>query len=179
MRSDRRGSLLALLRFVKVALFFGFVTCSCRPEPRKQSSSEALPTLDYSFAGVDGEVIDRARHSGRVTVLLFVTTFDLASQVQARRLQDLFRTHVPRTNAAAIVLEAPKYVDLAREFREQLALSYDVAITDKKALETHPILSRVQTVPTWIVLNRASAIIFVGTGALTPARLEEVVRAAE
>ena len=67
---------------------------------------------------------------GRATVLLFVTTFDLASQAEAKHLEDLYRTHKPRINAVAVVMEAPKYAPLARSFAEVLGLSYPVALAD-------------------------------------------------
>lgn len=181
MLSGRRAVLATRVAFAFVALGGVLAASGCARAARESSDggSDGVIPLSYAFAGVDGEVIDSSRHQGRVTVLLFVTTFDLASQVQSKRLQDLFRTHAPRINAAAVVLEAPKYVDLAREYRDQLGLTYDMAIVDKAELGRHEVLSRVRTVPTWIILDRNSGIVFVGTGALTPERLLELVVATE
>jgi hypothetical protein len=143
------------------------------------ADTSAGKPLHFTFAGVDGEPLDSGSTRGRVTVLLFVTTFDVASQSQAKRLQDIYRMHAPRINAAAIVLEAPRYADLARSFGEVLGLSYPIAMADKESLKTHPQLHYIEAVPAWLFLDREGRISAVGAGALEPDRIEELVVAAE
>jgi hypothetical protein len=157
------------------------VASGCAPsirtvEPEENRGGEVV---EYAFGGIDGEVVSSMSTRGRVTILLFVTTFDVTSQAQARRLEDLFRTHVPRLNAVAVVLEAPRYVDLARTFRDVLGLHYPVAMVDQHAQGAHSILARVKAVPTWIVLDARGRLTFATEGALTPAELEKVVQRAE
>jgi hypothetical protein len=113
-----------------------------------------------------------------VTVLLFVTTFDVFSQAAAKRLEDAFRSHVPRINALAVVMEAPQYVDLARSFRDVLELSYPVAIEDKRELQRQGVLSMVQGVPAWIFLNERGQVFAGGSGALSLSELEKTISGA-
>jgi hypothetical protein len=134
--------------------------------------------LEFAFAGLSGEAISSAQTRGRVTVLLFVTTFDLPSQAAAKRLEDLYRTHVPRLNAVAVVMEAPRHVELARAFRETLGLSYPLGMVDKRELSEHPQLRNVQTVPSWIFLSRQGRVSFVAVGGVSPEQLEEAARSA-
>src|SRR5690606_35375870 len=110
--------------------------------------------LEFAFPSVDGTPIASSALLGRVSVLLFVTTFDVASQAQARRLEDLYRTHAPRLNALGVVVEAPRYADLARTFRDSLGLSYPLAMADRTVLESHSVFRQVQAVPAWIFLDR-------------------------
>lgn len=143
------------------------------------SSRSHGDVVEFAFGDIDGGVVSSMTTRGRVTVLLFVTTFDVSSQAQARRLEDLYRTHVPRLNATAVVLEAPRYVDLARTFRDVLDLHYPVTMVDQHAQSEHPILAKVKMVPTWLILDAAGRLSFVTTGALSPTQLDEAVQSAE
>lgn len=114
--------------------------------------------MDFAFAGIDGQVVSDERVAGRVTVLLFATTFDLNSQAQAKFLEDAYRTHTPRINALLVLLEPPKYVELARSFRDILRLSYPVALGDHDEVRSSARFPSVRAVPTWIVLDRNSRV---------------------
>ncbi|HYQ27321.1 MAG TPA: TlpA family protein disulfide reductase [Polyangiaceae bacterium] len=107
----------------------------------------------YVFGTTDGEEVSAEGMRGRVTALLFVTTFDLASQLAAKQLNQALRTHAPRFNAAAVVLEAPKYAPLADVFRSSLQLTYPVAIADLGMLVQNSTLGEVHSVPTLIILD--------------------------
>jgi hypothetical protein len=102
----------------------------------------------------DGEEVSAESMRGRVTALIFVTTFDLASQLAAKQLNQALHTHVPRINVAAVVLEAPKYAPLADVFRSSLKLSYPVAIADLELLGRNSTLGEVRSVPTLIILDK-------------------------
>lgn len=160
------------------------VICSSFASCRSGGASPAVggagrSPVDFAFAGIDGKVIADETTAGRVTVLLFATTFDLDSQAQARELEDLYRTHAPRVNAVLVFLEAPQYVDLARGFRDVLGLSYPVALCDQEEVRTMPRLPPVRAVPTWIVLDRYSRARAHHEGALSGDGLVELVELAE
>jgi hypothetical protein len=107
----------------------------------------------FSLGTTSGEEINSDTVRGRVTVLVFVTTFDLASQVAAKRVNQVLHSHRPRINAAAIVLEAAKYAPLADVFRSALELSYPVAIADLDTLQQSSTFGEVRSVPTVLVLD--------------------------
>ena len=133
----------------------------------------------YVFGTTDGEEISAESMHGRVTVLLFVTTFDLASQVAARQLNTVIHGHRPRFNAAAIVVEAAKYAPLADVFRSSLELSYPVAIADLSTLEQSSTLGEVRSVPTLLVLDAAGREVLRKTGAFEVSELEGWLARAE
>ena len=146
--------------------------------PAAPPPPSAVP-VDYSFGTVDGELIGSNVLRGRVTVLLFITTFDLASQAQAKRLEDLHRQHAPRINAVGVVLEAARYVDLARAFRDITKIHYPLAMASESTLAGVGPFGGVNTVPTWVVPDRRSAVHSVFRGPLEPEELEKLVVAAE
>lgn len=124
------------------------------PPPEDESDADDRGQVQrYVFGTTDGEEVSAEAMRGRVTALVFVTTFDLASQLAAKQLNQALHTHRPRINAAAVVLEAPKYAPLADVFRTSLKLSYPVAIADLAMLRQSSTLGQVYSVPTLIILD--------------------------
>jgi hypothetical protein len=113
-----------------------------------------------------------------VTALLFVTTFDLPSQVMARRLDDVTRRHRPRTNVGAIVVEPPSAAPLVDVFRTTLGLRYEVALTGSGEERSGP-FGRIDRVPTLIVLDREGRQVSRSHGVLDGPEIQELLRAAE
>jgi hypothetical protein len=109
--------------------------------------------VNFSYGVPGGGVVDSNSTRGRVTALLFVTTFDLPSQVMARRLDAALRSHRPRINAAAIAIEAPNAAPLVEVFRSTLGLAYPVGLTGGGA-EDGGAFGTIDRVPTLIVLDR-------------------------
>lgn len=170
-----------LIRLIVLVLVVS-LSVSCGPRRAASPTEDAASrreVLSFSLPGPEGQLIRSDELRGRVTVLLFLTTFDIASQAQARRLEDLYRTHSPRINALGIVVEAPRYSDLVGEYRESLGLSYELVMGERQVLDEHPILRRVQAVPAWIILNRDGAVDSSASGALSLDELEDLVRGAE
>jgi len=123
------------------------------PEDEANESDTRGQVQRYVFGTTEGEELSAEGMRGRVTALLFVTTFDLASQLAAKQLNQALHTHRPRINAGAVVLEAPKYAPLADVFRTSLKLSYPVAIADLEMLARNSTLGEVHSVPTLIIFD--------------------------
>lgn len=154
------------------------LACGPEPLPEPRSRLRSSP-LDFSFAGVEGAPISAGSLRGRVTVLLFATTFDLPSQAEAKRLEDLFRTYAPRINAVLVIMEAPKYVELVRSYRDVLGLSYPVAMADSETMRGNSALGDVRAVPTWVIVDREGRLRFRGSGQLKPDELVRLVKKAD
>jgi hypothetical protein len=154
-------------------------------EPAAAPSESEGRVLQFAFGTTDGQEVTSENTRGRVTVLVFVTTFDLASQVVAKRLNQVFRTHHPQIHAAAVVLEAPKYAPLADVFHSALELSYPVALADSPGLVDAPALASnsnigaVSAVPTVLVLDGAGREIVRRPGLCTVHDLESWVAQAQ
>jgi hypothetical protein len=114
-----------------------------------------------------------------VTALLFVTTFDLPSQIMARRLDEVVRRHRPRANAGAIVLEAPDHAMLADVFRSTLGLAYPVALATTPGVQHDGPFGTIDRVPTLVVLDRYGRETLRRFGNMTEQELEEALRSAE
>ena len=145
-----------MIRSAALCLLLLSGACQRVAEPPAEEPSESDTrgqVQRYVFGTTDGEELSAEGMRGRVTVLLFVTTFDLASQMAAKQLDQVLHTHTPRINAGAVVLEAPKYAPLADVFRSSLQLSYPVAIADLALLTQNSTLGEVRSVPTLIIFD--------------------------
>ena len=150
-------------------------------EPRTSSSRSRLSAqaIQFIYGTTEGGELSSAHTHGRVTVLLFVTSFDLASQVQAERLNETLHRHTPRINAAAVMLEAPKYAILADTFRTALKLDYPVAIADDETRRGSGPFGSVSRVPTTVVLDRGGREVWRKSGVIPARELERVLSAAQ
>ncbi len=144
-----------------------------RPEtPVARASGEPI---EFAFGRPDGGLFDSASTRGRVTVVLFVTTFDLASQVQAKQLNQTLRRYRPRINAGAVVLEAPKYAVFADAFGDSLGLIYPIALADTPTREGRGPFGEIEGVPTVVVLSRDGREVWRKFGHVPPRELDRVL----
>lgn len=133
----------------------------------------------FSWGTIDGELIDSSQTRGRLTVLLFMTTFDLSSQEQAKRLQDLQVFHKPRINAVGVMLEAPRNIDLVRTFRDSIGITYPITLFSTELLKSSSWGPVVHGIPTWVFLDREGRIAAVHEGPLSPSQLLGLARSHE
>jgi hypothetical protein len=125
------------------------------PRPAAATSSPQAEPVAFVYETTEREAFDSRSTRGRATVLLFVTTYDLASQVEAQRLDRIIRGHRPRANAAAVVLETRQYAVLAETFRASLGLSYPICLADDQTRRGRGPFGRLTRVPTVVVLDRS------------------------
>lgn len=181
MSSGRRSGAGRVLCWVAVGCGLAGAACGGQPSPSRQEAvaPERGEVLSYAWGTTDGGVVSSDALRGRATVLLFVTTFDLASQAQAKHLEDVYRTHKPRINAVAVVMEPPKYAPLASSFAEVLGLSYPVALADDATRTGQGPFGAIQSVPSWVVLDRDSRLAFAHAGVVSVEQLVQRVRGAQ
>jgi hypothetical protein len=147
--------------------------------PAQQSTPSSGQVQRFAFGTTQGEEINSDNMRGNVTVLLFVTTFDLASQVTAKRLEQMWRAHRPQIHAAAVVMEAAKYAPLADVFRTSLELSYPVAIADLQTVQQSSTFGEILSVPTALVLDARGREVLRKSGTFTVSELQTWIARAE
>jgi hypothetical protein len=138
----------------KIVLCAGLVS-ACAGAPSEPSVPNATLPVEFSYRTLDGEVLDASHTRGRATALLFVTTFDWASQVEAKRLAAVLARLRPRANAVAVVVETEKYRPLAEVFRSSLGFTYPLAMADEATRLGEGPFGPVARVPLLVVLDRS------------------------
>lgn len=135
--------------------------------------------IRFAYGTPEGQTLSSETTRGRVTALLFVATFDLTSQLMARRLDEVIRTHRPRANAGAVALEAPNAAPLVEVFRSSLGLSYPVALANSTAFDHEGPFGGIDQVPTLVILDRRGREVARAQGAVTERDLDAALREAE
>lgn len=172
----RRECLLAALALSGAALGAG-----CRASPASVPVEPAPPRTEpvvFSFPPTGEDVVNSDTTRGRATVLVFITTFDLVSQLVVRRVGEVIVRFRPRANAAAVVLEAPQYAELLSAYRESLSLPYPVVMADFATLQLRGPFGDITQVPTTVVLDKDGREVWRHQGPLGPDEIEAVLRRA-
>jgi hypothetical protein len=138
------------------------------------SGSDARPT-SFAFVSTQGEPFSSRSTEGLATAVLFVTTYDLASQVEAKRLEEVVHYQRPPANAGAVVLESEEYAVLADAFRTSLGLSYPVCLADEATLSEKGPFGKVDRVPTLVVLDRSGVEIWRREGLATRGEIQKAL----
>ncbi|MGK4002759.1 TlpA disulfide reductase family protein [Sorangium sp. So ce1036] len=137
------------------------------------------PVRTFSYETLDGRELSTATLAGRLSVIGFVATYDVASQAEARFLAGLVRDHTPRINAALLVLEAEENRPLVEAFVSALKLPYPVALADAATIAGEGPFSGLHHVPSVVILDAEGREAFRHVGLITQEALEEVLRGIE
>jgi hypothetical protein len=173
----RRVRAVDALRAGALALLV--TACGARAGAAASALAPPGEPLDFAFGALDGSVVSGESTRGRATVLLFVTSYDLSSQVVARRLNEVLHRHQPRINAACVALESADHAVLVQTFEESLHLDYPVALADIVELRASPAFSAIDRVPILVILDRKGRERFRRYGVFETKELSEWLRAIE
>lgn len=145
---------------------------------------EVLPPADpirfhWPRVSGDGTELTEADLRGRISVLVFITTYDVPSQAQVRFLSTLSRDHVPRLNAVALVLEPPEHLPIVEAFASALDLKYPVVLADPATIRGEGPFAGLHHVPAVAILDRDGRERFRHLGLMPTAQLEDAVQLVE
>jgi hypothetical protein len=154
-------------------------SCGAEPAPAATPRTPALgPPLEFGFNAPGGEIVDSVSTRGRATVIVFVTTYDVASQLATRLLGDVIRGFKPRANALAVVFEDPQYEALLTAYRDTLQLPFPLAMADVATRSGNSAFGSVNVIPTFVVLDRQGRQTWRRDGPATRRELEDALRSA-
>jgi hypothetical protein len=149
------------------------------PDANAPTNPAASPPLRFTFEAIDGRPFSADAFKNRITVIGFLTTYDVHSQAEARFLALLERHHTPRLNVAALMLEAQENRPLVEAFVASLGLGYPVALADAATIAGEGPFTGLHHVPSVVILDRAGREAWRHVGFVNAAVLEAAVRAVE
>jgi hypothetical protein len=167
-----------------VVLLSAVLACACSapappPGPVGPPSAAPRPVLQFSYEAMDGTPVSTESLSKRVTVIGLLTTYDIPSQIVARFLASLSRTHTPRLNVVALMLEGPENKPLVEAFAASLGLPYPIALADAATIAGEGPFAGLHDVPSVVILDREGREAWRHVGFVDQARLEAAVKAVE
>lgn len=129
----------------------------------------------FRWPDVRGGELTSADLAGRVSVLVFITSYDVPSQAQVRFLSSLSRDHVPRLNAVVIVLEPPEHEPLIKAYADLLELKFPVVMADASTIRGEGPFAGLHHVPSIAILDREGRERFRHLGLMQQSDLEAAV----
>jgi hypothetical protein len=160
-------------------LLFGAFACASEPpapQPVFASVTKSAP-LSFQYQLIDGRSwLASESLRGRPAVLGFLTSYDLASQAQARFLNGIARRLGGRVQVGAIMLERIENRPLIIAFRDGLDLSYPVAMGDPDLIAGRGPFGDVQAVPATVVLDAEARLVWKKLGLTAEEEIEKVLQ---
>lgn len=166
-------------RMALLALLCATATCASEPPPPQPVFASVARTapLHFQYALIDGRNwLGSDALQGRPTVLGFLTTYDLASQAQARFLNGIMRRLGSRIQVAAVMLERVDNRPLIIAFRDGLDLGYPVAMGDPSLISGAGPFGDVHVVPATVVLDAQARLVWKKLGLAREEEIEKVLR---
>jgi hypothetical protein len=111
------------------------------------------PPINYAFSDFDGHEVSSHTMQGRATLAVLMTTYDWASQLVLRRVNQTLLSFVPKINAFGVVLEATSYAVLVPPFQKSLELRFPLVMADLGSLDGGGPFGPIDYVPTVVVLD--------------------------
>ena len=155
-------------------LIFG-LGCAFEPTVKGTQLPEGQLVPAWIFATTDGAAYTSSEALGRTTVILFLTTYDTASQIAAARLDVEIHELKRRINALGVALEPPNHAVLVGVFHDSLHLSYPLLMPDPATLAGQGPFGAIEVVPTWVILDESGRQIWRGAGVNAIADLRGVL----
>lgn len=166
-----RSSFSAHLAFVIVAL--GSAACGAKQAEGpavgvSTKSGPALPTSDksiaYAFDPLDERPVSSEAFAGKPSLIVFVSTGDIVGQAQVSYLVHMAKNDGDRVNYAVVALHPRKEIVLVDAYRKTLGVEFPVALGDPGMSSAAGPFGEVPAVPTTVILDRQSRIVWKHTG---------------
>ena len=143
------------------------------------SPPDSAKRVDFSFTDLNGKEVSTSSVHGRVTVVAFIATYDVASQAQTRFLSEIDHEHTPRLNVFALVLESPENKPLADAFASALKIPYALCMADEATIKGEGAFTGLGQVPSIVILDKEGRERYRHLGFIPKVELEAAIRVVE
>lgn len=127
------------------------------------TSSEREPAI-FAFESLDERPVDSKATRGKVTVLAFITTWDVASQGQVDFLVAMAKNDGDKVFYGLVVMQDRKERELIEVYRSKLEVTFPVALGTPDVMEPDGPFGNVQVVPTVVILDRGGHVVWRSEG---------------
>lgn len=145
-----------------LAVFLAACSATESAPPRDPSETgpepSALPpdpstTVRFRYPKIGGGELTSDELRGRVTLVLLVTTYDVASHAEARFIEELLHETKPRINAVIIALEHAENLPLIEAFARTLKLDAPIVLGDAAAIRGEGAFPGLKHVPSIVIID--------------------------
>ena len=142
---------------MKRLVLLALIACGSKKDPGPpigMSGVSSSPIAEFVYDSLDQRAVSSDAARGKVAVLAFITTYDLASQANVNFVIDVAKRD-PNPFYAVVDIEDRAQRELVESYRDQLNIKFPVAMTDVG----HTGFGEVR-VPTVIVLDPKGKVAF-------------------
>jgi hypothetical protein len=132
--------------------------------------------VSFSFDSLDERKVSSETAHGRVTVLAFVTTWDLSSQAEVDYLVAMAKHDDSNVFYALVALDDRKNRELVEAYRKTLNVTFPVAMADTETIAGRGPFTGVNQVPTVVVLDRDGRVVWQKSGVSKPDEIRPHMR---
>ena len=162
-----------------VAMLCALSNCASEPPPPQPVFASVVKSapLHFQYQLIDGKSwLGAESMHGRPSLIGFITTYDMASQAQARFLNGILQKHVGKVQVAAVVLERADNRPLVIAFRDGLGLGFPVAMADADLIGGRGPFGDVHVVPATVLLDKEGRLVWKKLGLATEEEIEIALR---
>jgi hypothetical protein len=140
----------------------------------EKPSSDAV-AFAFPLLGSNGQLSSAATR-GRVAVLAFVTIDNLLCQAQVRYLQEMAKHDGQQVTYALVLMESKDRRELAELYRQDLQVTFPVAMADDESLAGSGPFGTFEGYPTVVVLDREGRVTRKALGLAKPNELRDAMK---
>jgi thiol-disulfide isomerase/thioredoxin len=162
-----------------LAFAFAFAGGGCQHAPddmvigrsvRPEGMSEPIA---FKLDSLDSREISTSSVAGKPTVVAFVTTWDLSSQVQIDYLVPMAKRDGSQVNYVMVALQEPQDREIVEVYAQHLGVPFPAAMADEELIAGGGVFGAVKAVPTTIILDRSARIVWRHVGIAPPEEIRK------
>jgi hypothetical protein len=128
------------------------------------SSTPIDKPITFVFDSLDERPVSSDAMRGKPSVLVFVTTGDLTGQAQVDYLVAMAKNDKEKVNYAVVALHPRREIVLVDTYVRALKVEFPVALGDASAITSAGPFGDIPAVPTIVILDRETRIVWKHTG---------------
>lgn len=132
--------------------------------------------LEFKLDSLDDRQVSTGSVVGKPTVIAFVTTWDLSSQAQIDYLVPMAKKDGAQVNYVMVALQEAQNRELVEVFAQHLGVTFPVAMADAELIAGGSSFGALKAVPTTVILNRATRMVWRHVGIARPEVIREGLR---
>jgi hypothetical protein len=169
------------MHFLRLGLLSLLLSCGGKKEPTTPIGlSDPTPEAkaQFAFDSLDARPVSSESIRGKIAVLVFVTTYDWASQAEVDFVVPIARHEDPKVTFALVALQGRSDRELVEHYSETLGVTFPTALADVPSASAAG-FGEVRSVPTVIVVDASGKMIFRKEGIVKGDEIRRIIDVAK
>jgi hypothetical protein len=169
------------MHLLKAFFASALLSCGGKAEPTTPigiSNPTPEAKAQFAFDSLDARPVSSESIKGKVAVLVFVTTYDWASQAEVDFVVPIAKHDDPKVTFALVALQSRSDRELVEHYCETLNVTFPTALADVPSASAAG-FGEVRSVPTLIVVDANGKMVFRKEGIVKGDEIRRVIDVAK